>query len=295
MSNTSPRAREIERQFKSMEKAATFDLTEQRANTKDAHVLAGVPREVIQEWDTVAGTRCLRIRPARAKGDAEIIFLHGGAYCLMSAMTHHRLAGHIANVTGTEVIVPDYSLAPERPYPTARNECQAIIVERREIGPKFQCVMGDSAGGGLALSSVCSLRDAGAQLPNLMVLMSPWLDLTLSGEAIITGCSLDPILTESNLRACVELYCTPSETELPGVSPLFAALHGLPPTLVQAASKDLVRDDAIRLSQLWPDDGLSLRTYDDMLHSFQMFAGDMPEADEALQDAADFVQTILRQ
>ena len=128
MSDTqiSPRAQEIERQFRSMAKAAEFDLAQERLNTKDAHVLTGVPKGVLMEWDTIAGVRCIRLRPQNARGDRHVVFLHGGAYCLMSAMTHHRFGGHIANAVAAEVVIPDYALAPEAPYPQARDECRAV-------------------------------------------------------------------------------------------------------------------------------------------------------------------------
>ena len=175
----SRRAREIEREFESMPRAAEFDLAQERLNTKDAHVLTGVPQDVSMERETVAGTSCIRMRPRDARADREVVFLHGGAYCLMSAMTHHRFGGHIANAAEADVIIPDYALAPEAPFPVARDECLAVVRDRLAAGPGHFILAGDSAGGGLALSVACALRDAGESSSGAIVLMSPWLELSL--------------------------------------------------------------------------------------------------------------------
>jgi acetyl esterase/lipase len=290
----SSRAREIARQFKSMGKPQVFDLEQERKNTKDAHVLTGVPRDVLMEWETVAGQRCIRMRPANATGEREVIFLHGGAYCLMSALTHHRFAGHIAKAVKADVLLPDYPLAPETQFPGARDTCMAVQKERRENGPKHQILAGDSAGAGLTLSLACALRDGGAALPDALILMSPWLDLTLSGTALQDGQIDDPILSIGNLSAMADMYRGDVAANDPGVSPLFADHSGLPPVLIQSAENDLLREDAERLAACWPDAGqVELQEYRGMLHSFQMFAGDMPEADQAIAACAPFLDRVL--
>jgi acetyl esterase/lipase len=290
----SARAREIERQFRSMPQTAEFDLEQERQNTRDAHVLTGVPKDVLMEWDTIAGLRCIRLRPQRARADRQVIFLHGGAYCLMSAMTHHRFGGHIANAAEAEVIVPDYALAPEAPYPQARNECRAVVEACRADGLRRLILAGDSAGGGLALAVACVLRDAAMAGPDALVLMSPWLDLSLSGPRLQADQIDDPILSKRNLQILADLYRGDIPAVDAGVSPLFADLSNLPPLLVQKAQKDLLAEDAERLAARWPNpDRVTLEAYPGMLHSFQMFAGDMPEADHAVSQISVFLNRVL--
>ena len=292
--DVSSRAKEIARQFKAMGKPKVFDLEQERKNTKDAHVLTGAPRDVLMEWEDVAGQRCIRMRPANAAGTREVIFLHGGAYCLMSALTHHRFAGHIANAVQADVLLVDYPLAPETPYPGARDLCMDVQKDRRKHGPEHQIVAGDSAGAGLALSLSCALRDEGAALPDALILMSPWLDLSLLGKALQAGDIEDPILALGNLSAMADLYRGAMPAADPGVSPLFADHTGLPPTLIQSAENDLLREDAERLAAGWPDaEMVELQEYRGMLHSFQMFAGDMPEADDAIAACAPFLDRVL--
>lgn len=290
----SPRAQEIERQFQAMPMAPEFDLAQERLNTKDAHVLTGVPEGVLMEWDSIAGIRCIRMRPQSARSDREVIFLHGGAYCLMSAMTHHRFGGHIARAAAADVIIPDYALAPESPYPLARDECLRVVEARRASGPVQQILAGDSAGGGLALSVACAVRDAKARGPDALVLMSPWLDLSLSGPLLQAKKIEDPILSMRNLSALADHYRGAVAADDPGASPLFADLTGLPPTLLQIAEKDLLREDGERLAAKWPGPAaLLVENYSGMLHSFQMFAGDMPEADGAIAQISTFLDTAL--
>ncbi|MYF89070.1 MAG: alpha/beta hydrolase [Boseongicola sp. SB0676_bin_33] len=290
----SQRAREIERQFESMPRAAEFDLTQERLNTKDAHLLTGMPRGVSMEWETIAGTSCIRMRPKDVRTDREVVFLHGGAYCLMSAMTHHRFGGHFANAAEADVIIPDYALAPEAPFPLARDECLAVIQDRLATGSGHCILAGDSAGGGLALSVACALRDAGERSPSAIVLLSPWLDLSLSGTCLQSGDIDDPILSLRNLETFADLYRGDYDLTDPGASPLFAELHDLPPLLLQIAEKDLVREDAERLAARWTNpDTLTVETYKGMLHSFQMFAGDMPEADLAIARIPAFLARHL--
>lgn len=290
----SQRALEIERQFRAMKQAPEFDLEQERQNTKDAHVLTGVPKDVLMEWETVAGIDCIRMRPSNSNQNREMIFIHGGAYCLMSAMTHHRFGGHIANAIGADVIIPDYSLAPESVFPAARDECLKVVDERRTSGPETQILAGDSAGGGLALSVSCQLRNQKKNLPDAMIMMSPWLDLSLSGDQLQTGAIDDPILSLRNLKALADLYRGEADLTDPAVSPIFANLDSLPPTLVQIAEKDLLREDGERLADFWPSEGvLQSKYYPGMLHSFQMFAGDMPEADQAIVEISLFLEQHL--
>lgn len=282
----SDRARELIRQFRAMPKPEVFDLEQERENTKDAHVLTGIPANVMLDWVKVAGVHCIRLRPRKRQTDREVVFIHGGAFVLMSAMTHHRFAGHIANACQAEVLVPDYSLAPEAPFPKAIEECAAILRERRAQGPKDQILMGDSAGGGLALSTCCYMRDRGDALPDLMALMSPWLDLSLSDPS--TQTTDDPLLSFPSLQASAALYLNGTALDHPLASPIYADLTGLPQTLVQSAGRDMLYSDSARLADRWGD-GLTHQFFPDMIHSFQMFAGDMPEANMAIEDIAGFV------
>ncbi len=291
----SPQAKAIENQFRLMRSLSetVFDLDQERENTCDAHELTGPPDGIRYERDELAGIAVLRAIPERDLGRFSVVFLHGGAFCLMSARTHHRLAGHIASACRAQVIVPDYALAPERPFPAALQECVAALgAARDERSDGMVALMGDSAGGGLALSVLLQVRDQGATPPFAAVLMAPWLDLTLSSPSVRSAAGSDVILAEDNLRKMAELYLNGAKPDDPLASPLFGCFKGLPPLYAQASGRDLLRDDCTRLRDAFTEQGLTLEfeLFADMLHSFQFFAGNMPEAEDAICRAAAFLE-----
>ena len=294
----SPQAEAIENQFRLMrvDAGGVFDLSAERNNTKDAHELTGVPASCKLERGKCAEVPILRMMPDNDQGRFKVIFLHGGAFCLMSAWTHHRFAGHIAVACKNQVIVPDYSLAPEHPFPSALNECVAVIAASQQAGDRLPAALvGESAGGGLALSSLLAMRDRDMQMPFAAVLMAPWLDLTLDSPSVRKAAEIDVILTEDKLKANADLYVGSASAADPLVSPLFGSFDGLPPLYVQSSGKDLLRDDSRRLQEAFGLQGIEIRHdfHADMLHSFQFFAGRMPEADKAIDSCAEFLQQAL--
>ncbi len=290
----SARAREIEDLFRAQERPPVFNLQRERDNTARAHELTGIPSKIVIREEIIADVACLRIMPDRPRSRCEAIYLHGGAFCLMSAWTHHRLAGHIANVIEDAVLVPDYALAPESPFPVARDQCAQLIRARRRAGVARLILIGDSAGGGLALSAACHLRDSGTPLPDAMVLLSPWLDLSLSGPDLQAGIIDDPILTLNNLRNFAALYLDGRDIRDPDASPLWNRFENLPPLLAHSAELDLLREDVFRLADAWPDPPLIRHRHcPGMLHSFHFFAGAMPEADQAIRDIGRFVDDCI--
>ena len=293
----SPQAKAIENQFRLMrETAATaFDLEQERENTREAYELTGTPKRIRYERGALAGVPVLRAIPEVDLGLYSVVFLHGGAFCLMSAWTHHRVAGHIATACRAEVVVPDYALAPEEPFPAALEDCVGVVQAAREVQRHgLVALMGDSAGGGLALSVLLQIRDAGVAPPFAAVLMAPWLDLTLSSPSIRTSVGVDVILMERNLREMARLYLNGAPADDPRASPLFGDFRGLPPLYVQASGRDLLRDDCTRLRDAFTEQGLELQfeLFPDMLHSFQFFAGNIPEADQAILKAAAFLDQM---
>lgn len=291
----SPQAKAIENQFRLMRGISDsgFDLERERNNTREAHELTGKAAGVRYERGAVAGIPVVRAIPDEDRGLYGVVFLHGGAFCFMSAWTHHRLAGHIAASCRAQVVVPDFALAPERPFPAAVEECVAVVGAVRDGRPDgLVALMGDSSGGGLALSVLLEIRDASARLPFAAVLMAPWLDLTLSSSSVATAAESDVILTEQNLRATASIYLDGAAADDVRASPLYGDFHDLPPIYVQASGRDLLRDDSIRLRDNCAEQGVGLRfeLFSDMLHSFQFFAGNMPEADIAVSRSAAFVE-----
>ena len=153
-------------------------------------------------------------------------------------------------------------------------------------------LVGDSAGSGLALAEAVRARDAGDPLPGALGLISPWLDLTLSGESMESNAASEPTLTRAWLAECARLYLGDAPSDNPRASPLFADLHGLPPTLVQAAGDDILLSDAELIAERLAEAGVDVRLdrFDGLWHDFHLHAGVLSAADRAIAEAAAFIQ-----
>ena len=218
-----------------------------------------------------------------------VFFVHGGGYVLGLNGAHKLLAHKIGKMSGSRVLIVEYRLAPEHPFPAAIED----VTEAYEYllshvsSPTDIVLVGESAGAGLCLSLLGRIKKAKKKMPQGAVLMSPLLDLTFSGASIISHADRDPFLHPNMLNAVAKFYCgsqTASNTE---ISPLFGDLAGYPPLLVQVGSEEILFDDATRLVQLSKKQGVSaeLEVWPGMFHSFQTMVSILPEAKQALNSA----------
>lgn len=234
----------------------------------------------------------------RASGQV-ILHVHGGAFFLGGLNSHRALASQLASLTGATVYTIDYPLSPEQVYPHAmlavKNAVMELILQGYDA--KDIIISGDSCGGNLALAAVLALRDAGQPLPAGMILMSPFLDLTLSGDSIRLNKTLDAMLNTEFLQRGIHYYIGQYEASHPLVSPLFADLSGLPPTLVQVGSKEILLDDSKRFKDLAHAAGspVSLNIYPGMWHVFQLFSQWSAPAKQSLEEIAGFVAQLKTQ
>jgi acetyl esterase/lipase len=223
-----------------------------------------------------------------------IVYFHGGVYVIGSATGSVALVGDLARRTSARAITVDYRLAPEHPYPAAIEDAQAVYRGLLDEGiePGAIALAGDSAGGGLVVATMLALRDAGTPLPSAGFLMSPYADLTLSGDTIDEKQALDLILTPEGLRLRVADYVGGADAADPLISPVFADLSGLPPLLIQVGSHEILLSDALRLAEraAFADVPVTLDVTPGAPHVFQGFAAILDEADAALERAATFLK-----
>jgi len=278
-----------------VEKAA-FDLERERRAANALGTLTAVAENIELSEITIQGVRTLHLTPAKARPDRQLVLIHGGAFGLMSPESHERFAGHIANACQTAVFIPDYSLAPEHPFPKAIEETNAIVsdlIERETNSDVKTILVGESAGGAIALSCLMDLASAKQELPGCAVLICPWLDLSLTGGSIVSNKHKDVILTKENLEMFADYYLDETEFDQrnPRVSPLFGDLHNLPAIYCQAAEHDILLDDAMRLQKALERTNTKAETdiFPEMCHSFQFFAGQFPESKMAIDKIAEFV------
>jgi len=244
----------------------------------------GVPAE----WTTAPG----------ARADRALVYLHGGGYCLGSVATHRGLVARLSRTARLRVLSVDYRLAPEHPHPAAVEDAVAAVgfAYASGLDPARVAVGGDSAGGGLTLATLLALRDGGLPLPAAGVCISPWTDLTASGESVRTRADEDPLVDADDLSRLAAAYLGGRDPRTPLASPLFADLRGLPPLLVHVGSAEILLDDATRLAENARDAGVDveLEVWDDMIHVWHAFADLLPEGVQAIEGLASFLQKRLR-
>ncbi|HXG27947.1 MAG TPA: alpha/beta hydrolase [Nevskiales bacterium] len=237
---------------------------------------------------------CLSVPQSGAR---TLLYLHGGGYCVGSPRTHRGLAAHLARACGATAYVPDYRLAPEHPHPAALEDALACYraLLAQGVNPAQLVLGGDSAGGGLALATAVAIRDAQLPLPAALVLISPWTDLTLSGDSARTHTRRDPMLSSAIGALWSRLYLGKYPPDHPACSPLFASLTGLPPMLIQVGSEEILLSDSLRLAQRAQAAGVTVRLsrYAGMWHDFQAHAGLLHESDRAMTEVGDFVKNTI--
>jgi epsilon-lactone hydrolase len=237
--------------------------------------LKEVPAEVV----TVSGTAAVTV-----------VHFHGGGYCVGSPAEARDWAAHLSARAGCRVILPDYRLAPEHPYPAAREDARAVLgAVLAEAAPGTVVVSGDSAGGGLALVTA----QDGSRLAGCM-LMSPWLDLTADWRAVPELARRDVVLTPAWLEACAQAYAQAADRAQPAISPLHGDLAGLPPLLIQCGTDDLVAPDAERLAAGARAAGVDVTStrWPRLWHNFPLQPGLIAAADAAVTQAASFIARV---
>jgi len=226
--------------------------------------------------------------------DRVVLYFHGGAYCLGSRDTHAGIAGRIAKAARARCFMPNYRLAPENPHPAAVEDATGAYRWLLEQGyrPGNIVVAGDSAGGGLTLATLVSLRDRGEPLPAAAACISPWADLEGTGDSMETNADADPIITMDDVERYATWFIGDGDRRDPLAAPLHADLHGLPPVLIQVGGNEALLDDARRVADKLENAGGrgELEVWDDMFHVWHFFAPILDEATEALERIGAFVR-----
>jgi monoterpene epsilon-lactone hydrolase len=256
-----------------------------------------VPADVTTSSASLGGIPVVNVETAGADSDWVIFYLHGGAYAIGTAASSVGLASDLARRAGARLVTVDYRLAPEHPHPAAIEDAVAAYQGLLESGVSAStiAVAGESAGAGLVAAVLVALKHAGLAQPTAAVLMSPWADLTLSGNSPGTKATVDPALTPEGLARRAVDYGPDGDPAGEVVSPIFADLTGLPPLLIQAGSHEILRDDATRLAAraAAADVAITLQVTPGVPHVFQGFAAILDETEAALTRAGEFLRAHL--
>lgn len=283
-------------------------FTRRRKWGKDEQALASRARRLfgapsIYQWFRTRGLSLSPVCDGNMRGEwvapkdydeGVILYLHGGGYVSCSAARYRPITASLARLAGLRVFGLDYRLAPENRFPAALDDAVAAYCWLLEQGLPASAISiaGDSAGGGLVLSLLLKARDSGMPVPTCGVCFSPWTDLAGTGESIRFNDGRCATFHTETIAEFAAVYLGDHSPFDSYASPAHADLRGLPPLLLQVGSTELLLDDSRTVhNKIQAAKGISrLEIYDDVAHCWQMLDGLVPEAHEALVQAATFIR-----
>lgn len=272
-------------------------LPQKRQMWEDAALKLPLLPNIELQIEYIEGVPCEWIREKRSLEEYVVVYVHGGGLVEGSAVTTRELAARLTNILQIPVLVVDYRLAPEHPYPAALHDVKTVYKSllKRHYNPEQIIVGGDSSGGGLALAALLALRDEGECLPASLFLISAVVDLTFSGESMTTRADLDPFTSQEVLIHCAQLYTQGADVHSPFISPLYADLSGLPTMLIQVGDHEILLSDSVRLADKVNGSGsvARLKVWDGMWHVWHAYP-DLPEAKQAIEEIRDFLYQTLQ-
>ena len=253
-----------------------------------------MPADVTIEDTDAGGVPARWVSTSDADPDKVIFYLHGGGFTAGSMNSHQRLAADVSAACGARILLLDYRLAPEHPYPAGLDDCVAAYRWLLESGikPGHVVIMGDSAGGGLTISTALRLKDAGLDQPAALVALSPWVNLACDGETMDTKAADDPMTSREQLLVPAAAYLNGHDAKDPMVSPIYADLRGLPPLLIQVGSREVLLDDTRKLAVRANADEVKVTAeeWQGMFHVWHMMADWLTDGHRALGGVGAFVR-----
>src|SRR5271156_291752 len=269
-------------------------IQETRANFEQMSVLFPVADDVKCEPVSAGGVKAEWVTAPGADAGRAVLYLHGGGYVIGSIATHRGLAARISRAAKARVLLIEYRLAPEHPFPAAVEDSVAAYRFMLASGLKASriAVAGDSAGGGLTLAALVAIRDAKLAMPGAGACLSPWVDLEGLGDSMKSKAAVDPIVQKDGLAEMAKLYLAGKDPRSPLAAPLYADLAGLPPLLIQVGTAETLLDDSTRIAERARKAGVkvTLEPWENMIHVFQIFAPMLDEGQNAIEKIGEFVR-----
>ena len=236
--------------------------------------------------------------PESEASNRSMLFVHGGAFFATGIIHYIPYAASLSRRFRARMLIFEYRLAPEHPFPAALDDTVAVFRAALAAGlvPDRTGFVGDSCGGGIAVAALCALRDAGAALPACFIGLTPWFDAAQTGDSAVNPRGMDPYVEAAWIRKRFETYAgAGGDLRDPRLSPIEANLTGLPPFYLGVGQIDTTCDDSTRLATNCGRDGVAV-TLDispEMIHGFHGLCGLFPEADAGVERAGEFVRTQL--
>jgi monoterpene epsilon-lactone hydrolase len=281
-----------------------LSIDQMRKGMEGATRMAFLPAKTKVEQTSCDGVSAEWVCAKNVNEKNVVLFLHGGGYNTGSPSTHRELAAHISKASSAKVLLPDYRLAPENPFPAALEDATTSyrwLIESSYSSSKI-AIAGDSAGGGLTLVTCISIRDTSDPIPSSLACISPWADLEMTGKSVKTLASMDPMvsLASTQIMASIQImasnYIGSNDPRSPLISPVHADLKDFPPMIIQVGSDEILLDDSRRMAERAKQAGvdLTINIYEGMWHVFHIFYRLMPEAKYAVHELGSFIKNHFR-
>ncbi len=274
-------------------KEKPLTVEENRIRSASAAKMTRTPKDVTIADVEADGIPAKWISPSNEKPGKVILHLHGGGYVTGGMDSHLMMCIPMSQTLKTKILLPEYRLAPEHPFPAAVDDAAKVYrwMLAQGYSPKDIIISGDSAGGGLSLAAVLALREAGDPLPAAIVCLSPWTDLTFTGKSHITKAEPDPLLLTDFLREWAACYVGTETPNNPLISPVYADFHNFPPLLIQVGSDEILLDDSRMLAEKAKSAGVdvTLTVWDKLWHVWPALGNLLPESKKAFEEIRDFI------
>jgi monoterpene epsilon-lactone hydrolase len=267
----------------------------QRRKDIDARGLAyGLAPDIVVEKVSANGVPAEWLSAPGADRAAATLYLHGGGFVIGSLDSHRHLAAEAARAAGCMALALDYRLAPEHPFPAPVEDALAAyrFLLSSGFGPGRIAIAGDSAGGGLVVSALLAIRDAGLAQPSCGWCISPWVDLECIGDSMTGKAEADPMVQKAGVLDMARLYLKGADPRSPLAAPIYADLKGLAPLLIQVGAAETLLDDAIRLAQVAgaADIRVDLQVWPEMVHVWHLFHPELKAGMRAIREGGEYLR-----
>jgi epsilon-lactone hydrolase len=275
-------------------RAARSSLERERKRLRGyERLIPGPPDGTKIEKLDAAGVMADRMTTAQSPRGRDLLYLHGGGYATSAPAIYRDFGCRLAAATHARLLLPDYRLAPEHPFPAALDDAIAVyrwmLANRASEAPP--AIIGDSAGGGLAFALLLRLQDEGLAEPAAIVALSPWTDLAMTGASMRLNARKDPMMSPEIVARRATCYLAGADPRTPYASPLYGDFRQPPDTLIQVGSDEVLRDDAVRMADRLRAAGgrVEIEVWPRMVHVWHLFAPILPEAGRAIGRIAEFL------
>jgi monoterpene epsilon-lactone hydrolase len=273
------------------------DYRQRRKDIDSRGLEYGLAPDVAVEQTNANGVRAEWNSTPPAARDAVLLYLHGGGFVIGSLDSHRHLVSEAGRAAKALTLALDYRLAPEHPFPAAVEDAVAgyRFLLAQGYRPERVTIAGDSAGGGLVVSAMIAIRDAGLPQPACGWCISPWVDLEALGETMSTKASADPTVQKAGILDMARLYLNGADPRSPLAAPIYANLAGLAPLLIQVGATETLLDDAIRLAKIAgaSDVRVDLQIWPEMIHVWHLFHPELKAGLRAIEQGGSFVRAIM--